>query len=243
MASRSTAAYLRAAADSRAQAIRAQGLGTGGSRPEGSRAAPMSREQRRAAIIEATLPLLREYGQAVTTRQIAEASGIGEGTIFRVFADKAELIDACLDATFDPTPTLKLYAAIDRSLPLEQRLVVAVQILQDRMLAVVELLVALGFPRPPEGSERHRMDPRARIGHDRLLDALTELLEPDREQLRLSPAEIARIARLLTFAASHPKITDSEPMTAQAIVSVLLHGVLAAELAPAEPGGTGEGSC
>jgi AcrR family transcriptional regulator len=194
----------------------------------------MSREQRRAAIIEATLPLLREHGQSVTTRQIAEASGIGEGTIFRVFADKAELVDACLAATFDQAPTLARYAAIDRSLPLEQRLVTAVQILQDRMLSVVELLIALGFPGPPDNGERHRMDPRARFGHSQLLDALTELIEPDRQLLRLPPAEIARIARLLTFAASHPKITDGEPMSAQAIVSVLLHGVLDAEQPPIE---------
>jgi len=191
-----------------------------------ARAAPMSREQRRAGIIEATLPLLREHGQAVTTRQIAEASGIGEGTIFRVFRDKAELIDACLSATFDPAPTLAEFDAIDRGLPLEQRLLAAVQILQDRLLSVVELLIALGFPGPPDGKDQRRMDPRARLGHSQLLDAIAALIEPDRDRLRLSPVETARIVRLLTFAASHPKITDSEPMTAHAIVSVLLHGVL-----------------
>ncbi|MFL6161925.1 MAG: TetR/AcrR family transcriptional regulator [Jatrophihabitantaceae bacterium] len=192
-----------------------------------SRAAPMSREQRRGAIIEATLPLLREHGHAVTTRQIAEASGIGEGTLFRVFADKAELIDACLTTAFDQAPTLELFTAIDRRLPLERKLVAAVRILQDRLLTVVELLIALGFPSPPEGQDRRRMDPRARFGHSQLLDAMTELLEPDRELLRLSPAETARLARVLTFAASHPKITDGEPMRAEEIVSVLLHGVLA----------------
>ena len=192
----------------------------------GSRAAPMSREQRRAAIIEATLPLLRAHGQAVTTRQIAEASGIGEGTIFRVFRDKAELIDDCLTATFDPAPTLQEFAAVDRRLPLEQRLLAAVRILQDRLLSVVELLIALGFPGPPDGEDQRRMDPRARFGHRELLDAITDLIEPDRDRLRLPPAEIARVVRLLTFAASHPKITDGEPMSAQAIVSVLLYGVL-----------------
>jgi AcrR family transcriptional regulator len=192
----------------------------------GSRAAPMSREDRRAAIIDATLPLLRTFGHAVTTRQIAEASGIGEGTIFRVFHDKAELVDACLAATFDQSPTLELFAAVDRGLPLEERLVQAVRILQDRLLSVVELLMALGFPGPPEGQDRRRMDPRARFGHGQLLAAMAELIEPDAEQLRLSATEVARIARLLTFAASHPKITDAEPMTAEEIVSVLLHGVL-----------------
>ena len=187
----------------------------------------MSREQRRAAIIEATLPLLRTSGHAVTTRQIAEASGIGEGTIFRVFQDKAELVDACLGATFDQGPTLELFAAIDRGLPLEARLVQAVRILQDRLLSVVELLMALGFPGPPENQDRRRMDPRARSGHGQLLAAMAELIAPEADRLRLSPTEVARIVRLLTFAASHPKITDAEPMTAEQIVSVLLHGVLA----------------
>ena len=42
-------------------------------------------------IVAATLPLLLEHGELVTTRQIAEAAGIAEGTIFRVFADKDEL--------------------------------------------------------------------------------------------------------------------------------------------------------
>ncbi len=195
--------------------------------PSASRAAPLSRDQRRSAIVQATLPLLREHGHAVTTRQVAEASGIGEGTIFRVFDDKSELIDACLTAAFDQTPTLALFAAIDRGLPLQERLVAAVRILQDRLLSVVELLIALGFPGPPENEDRRRMDPRARFGHAQLLEAIAELLEPDRAQLRLSPVETARIARLLTFAASHPKITDSEPMTAEQIVSVLLYGVSA----------------
>ncbi|MCU1430433.1 MAG: DNA-binding transcriptional regulator, AcrR family, partial [Actinomycetia bacterium] len=36
-------------------------------------------------IVAATLPLLLEHGDRVTSRQIAEAAGIAEGTIFRAF--------------------------------------------------------------------------------------------------------------------------------------------------------------
>ena len=64
---------------------------------------------------------------------------------------------------------------------------------------------------------------------------MAELIAPDADQLRLSPTEVARIARLLTFAASHPKITDEEPMTAEEIVSVLLYGVIAPADSVAEP--------
>jgi AcrR family transcriptional regulator len=72
--------------------------------PQGKRAAALPPEQRRAAIIEAVRPLLAEYGESVTSKQIACAAGIAEGTIFRVFADKDELLDATLDAALDQEP-------------------------------------------------------------------------------------------------------------------------------------------
>jgi len=200
----------------------------------------MSREQRRAAIIEATLPLLRAHGQAVTTRQIAEASGIGEGTIFRVFADKAELVDCCLAAAFDQQPTLRLFAGVDRQLPLQPRLVAAVRILQDRLLAVIELLTALGHAGPPDRRPgppaRNAAEADHRFGPDELLAAFAELLEPDRDQLRLSPLETARVARMLTFAGSHPAITDTQRLSAEQIVSVLLYGVSRAAAPPDDDG-------
>ena len=53
----------------------------------------MPPDERRDAIIDVVLPLLLEHGSDVSTRQIAEAAGIAEGTIFRVFPDKAALLD------------------------------------------------------------------------------------------------------------------------------------------------------
>ena len=50
----------------------------------------MAPEDRRKAILEALIPLLVEQGGDVTTKEIAEAAGIAEGTIFRVFPDKAD---------------------------------------------------------------------------------------------------------------------------------------------------------
>jgi AcrR family transcriptional regulator len=191
----------------------------------------MPRDDRRAAIVAATLPLLREHGPAVTTKQIAEASGIGEGTIFRVFTDKAELVDACLTAAFDQTGTVAQLAAIDRALPLQRRLVEAVTVLQRRLLSVIELMLALGLPRPPDNAGRS--DPRASFGHDQLMDAMAALLEPDGDRLRTGALETARMIRLLTFAASHPKITDDDPMSPDQIVALLLHGILRADGGPA----------
>src|SRR5690625_3506692 len=66
------------------------------------RATPMSADERRAWIIEALLPLLVERGGEVRTKEIAEAAGVAEGTIFRVFTDKRELMLAAAEEAMNP---------------------------------------------------------------------------------------------------------------------------------------------
>ena len=55
-------------------------------------------------IIDAVIPLLLEHGRAVTSKQIAEAAGIAEGTIFRAFGDKETLVQAAIEKYLDPEP-------------------------------------------------------------------------------------------------------------------------------------------
>src|ERR1700726_1404324 len=82
------------------------------------RAAALPPDERRSMIIAATLPLLVEHGEMVTTHDIAEAAGIAEGTIFRVFANKDLLIEAVIDHALDVSSVERAIAAIDASLPL-----------------------------------------------------------------------------------------------------------------------------
>ncbi|WP_454729426.1 TetR/AcrR family transcriptional regulator [Cellulosimicrobium protaetiae] len=74
--------------------------------PERTRARPLSREERRDTIAAATIPLLVEHGAAVTTRQIADAAGVAEGTLFRAFADKDEILHAAVVRSLDPAPAV-----------------------------------------------------------------------------------------------------------------------------------------
>ncbi len=67
-----------------------------------TRAAPLPKDERRRALMDATLPLLREHGLATSTRQIAEAAQVAEGTIFRVFASKADLVHATIADAVSP---------------------------------------------------------------------------------------------------------------------------------------------
>lgn len=74
--------------------------------PERTRARPLSRDERRDAIAAATVPLLVQHGAAVTTRQIADAAGVAEGTLFRAFADKDEILRAAVVRSLDPAPAV-----------------------------------------------------------------------------------------------------------------------------------------
>src|SRR5258705_8373477 len=97
----------------------------------------LSPDERRAALIQATLPLLRTHGAAVTTRQIAEAAGVAEGTIFGVFPDKASLLSAALSSALDQAPVLRALSAIDPELSLRERLRDAVAILVRRLESAI----------------------------------------------------------------------------------------------------------
>src|SRR4029078_8863346 len=87
-----------------------------------SRAAPLPLDERRAALIAATEPLLEQFGREVSTRQIAEAANVAEGNIFRAFPTKDALIDAVLNDVFDVQHTCDELAEIDLRQDVEERL-------------------------------------------------------------------------------------------------------------------------
>src|ERR1700730_16588849 len=93
----------------------------------------LSPDERRAALVAATIPLLHEHGVGVTTRQIADAAGVAEGTIFGGFPAKVSLIRAAVVASLDPAPTVRLLRAIDPTADLRTRLVVVADLLRERI--------------------------------------------------------------------------------------------------------------
>ncbi|MEU5988018.1 helix-turn-helix domain-containing protein [Spirillospora sp. NPDC047418] len=116
------------------------------------RAPGMSPRQRREMIVRTALPLVAEHGTAVTTGQIARAAGIGEATIFRVFADKDELLDACVAEALRPDHVLAEIEAIPLDQPLPARLTeasAAIEAYLARMGLVIGALHATGRPGRP----------------------------------------------------------------------------------------------
>jgi AcrR family transcriptional regulator len=174
----------------------------------------MPPDERRSAIVAATLPLLIAHGEMVTTRQIADAAGIAEGTIFRVFADKDEVIAAVVDAALDTGPLEAHLGDIDPSVSFEDSLLAAVEILQQRVVDIWRLVSSIG----PRFHEQKANRPVVE------LDALVALFEAKRTKLRVEPLVAARHLRTLTLSATHPMMVG-EPMSAVEIVALFLHGV------------------
>jgi AcrR family transcriptional regulator len=193
-------------------------------RSQTGRARPLPPEERRAALIAATVPLVCELGTKVTTRQIAEAAGVAEGTIFRVFDDKDELVSAAVGAVLDPVPLIAELDGIDRTLPLRERMTALVGVMQRRLLRVFGLLSALGMVGPPDQLQEHK--DKVRPTNEMVFDAVERILAPDRDRFRCPIREVAHILRLVTFSGSHPLISDGRMLTAEQIVSVVLDGLL-----------------
>lgn len=197
----------------------------------------MSPEQRRETVIQAALPLVAEYGAAVTTAQIARAAGIGEATIFRVFDDKDAVLQACIATALDPTHVLQELQSISLEQPLAARLVEAIDALDahlGRIGTVIGALHASGTPNrrqhPATGADG---EPRTRssgrdASHAATRQAVTDLFEPDQDQLRL-PAETLADAFLGLFLghqrAPHPQRSN---LPTEQLVNLFLHGALAA---------------
>jgi AcrR family transcriptional regulator len=185
-----------------------------------ARATPLSIDDRRQTLVDATLPLLREYGRTVTTRQIAEAAGVAEGTIFRAFESKDDLILAAVEAGTSMEPFLEDLAGIDAGLAFRERLIEVVARLQARFTGIFALMTALGISGPPQ-ARKH-----TEAGRRRAEEIMVALVEPDADLITCTPAELVHMVRLFTFAGTHPHLSDGRRLTPRQIVDTLLDGVL-----------------
>ncbi len=191
------------------------------------RARPLSPEERRAAILEAVIPLLMERGGAVTTSEMAEAAGIAEGTIFRVFPDKATLLHTAIVSMMDPEPIRAALDAIDPDASAEDQLVAAAEALGRRFETIVSLLgVVRSLPDAPgHRAEAHRTASEAMTA---IAEALTGLFERHQDRLRVAPVQAAVLLRSLVFANAHD-LLDPNRLNVEELVSALCGGILTRE--------------
>ncbi|WP_406044703.1 TetR/AcrR family transcriptional regulator [Micromonospora sp. NBC_00898] len=216
------------------------------------RAPGMTPDRRRAMIVQAALPLLVTHGATLTTAQVARAAGIGEATVFRAFADKEALLDACVVEVLRPDTVLDELAAIPLTQPLADRLSDAASALLahfDRLGVVLGALRAAGRPgrgrrgeETAAGAERGAVPDRPTTpgrpgpGADRpspsareesalaVRRAVAALFAPERDRLRLPADRLAGLFLALLMPARAPLAVPA-PTRAE-LVDLFLHGAL-----------------
>jgi len=192
----------------------------------------MSPEERRAQIVDATIPLVLAQGAAVTSRQIAEAAGVAEGTVFRAFGDKEAVIDAAVTKYLDPEPLRASLRNIDASLPLEFKVRQVLTMLQQRFQGVFAMMAAVGMrERPAHANDAGR-------GYTQIV---AELFEQDAERLGIPTDRIAPFLRALSFVTSIGPFQASGPIEIDELVDLALHGIAGARPAAAGPSALGDG--
>ncbi|WP_177232273.1 TetR/AcrR family transcriptional regulator [Agromyces sp. CF514] len=193
------------------------------------RAKPLSRDERRASIMDAAVPLLVQYGRDVTSKQLAEAAGVAEGTLYSVFQDKDELIHDSIHRHIEATSMVDAIREIPASAELEDVIRTIVELTQHRTEQIFALVAILGFhERTPEQAKRRPPD------NEPVIQAITDVLLPHREQLAVPPRRAAQFIRYATFSMTHPMITNGDIVPAGEISELLLHGFSAR----ADAGGT-----
>lgn len=200
------------------------------------RATPKSVEERRRDIIAAAQPLIAEQGIGVSTRRIADAVGIAEGTLFRVFPTKGALIHAVMAQALDPTDMVDQLDAIAPDLPLVDRVGQVLDVVRRSTERTRALVLALreqamtradgpgtsgdprdratGFGRPfgfgpSAGRDSAGHGPAGlRQTADSFHQAVERVLGPDRERLVVNPDDAASFILIFCMSYLMPPVSQ-----------------------------------
>jgi AcrR family transcriptional regulator len=182
------------------------------------RARPLTPEDRREAILVAVIPLLREHGRDVSSRQLAEAAGVAEGTLFRAFGDKESIIAAASEKIRDPEPLRNALRGIDPDEPTEEKVRQVLELLRERFDEVVQFMTAFRLHGPPPRTEKPE--------DAEWLTVLESIFRPG--ELAISATELGHYLRLLAFGSAIPIFNSALPFTHDELAALVLRGVLPA---------------
>jgi AcrR family transcriptional regulator len=193
------------------------------------RARPLSPDERRAAIVDAVIPLLRAHGRDISTRQIAEAAGVAEGTIFRAFGDKDSIIQAAIQRVIDPEPMRAKLRGIDPDDPTEEKVRQVMALLRERFTGFIGFMTAIGVSGPPPGTRPSDAD---------WITTVRRLFRDD--ELGIPAETFAFYLRMIAFATSVPAFNAPHDFTVDELADLIVHGILGGTARSHFPPSTGK---
>ncbi len=177
-------------------------------------------------IIEAISPLLVTRGAEVTTRELAEAAGVAEGTLFSVFDDKRSLLLAAIKARLDPEPLKVSLSEFSALGTLEEKLVAVARSVLPRLAEVHSLAVVLHGLAVKGRPVEFRAPSFMREWLGAVAASVASLSEPHADELRITPLRVAQLFTTLLFASRMPHATPEEGSSAEELVGFCLNGAL-----------------
>jgi AcrR family transcriptional regulator len=180
------------------------------------RAKPLAPDERRAAILDAVMPVIAEHGREVSTRQLAEAAGVAEGTLFRAFGDKESILTAAVERIRDPEPLRNALRGIDPDDPTDEKVRQVLHLLRDRFTRAVRFMTAMRMQGPPP---RH-----PRPDDNEWLVILERVFRPG--ELTVPVDELGHYLRLIAFGAAIPMFSEGHPFDTDDLAALVLRGVL-----------------
>jgi AcrR family transcriptional regulator len=213
----------------------------------------MAPEDRKAAIVDSVLPLVGERGVDVTSRELAQAAGVAEGTLFRAFGDKTALVGAVavegLHRAAGPEQALAELTAIDPGLPLERRLELVIQTGRGRAAEAMRWMSVLrhlqaALPPVDDDTSRQRMTAfrdkfmAQRLSqHEATVEGITAVLAPDLHRLRV-PVDVAISLIESAIAGAHMRFDNLLPtIPADVLADALVNGLAGPPNEPAKKSG------
>lgn len=178
------------------------------------RAGAMQPEQRRQSIVDATLRLVEAGARGLTTQDIAREAGIAEGTIFRAFSTKDDLLRACLEHALASDPILvELDRAGSRATERE-RAIEACEAIRRHMAYVSPMIEAL----TPLGV--NETDPGRRAEFiDMLVAAVAAMLDGQRRVRRLRATVLVHT---MVGSAARAALPNPPELAVDEVVNLLL---------------------
>lgn len=187
-----------------------------------TRARPLPPAERRASLIAATRQLILDHGPEVTTRQVAEAAKVAEGTLFRVFPTRRDLIAATIADHLSSERLADIFAATPTTTTVDETTEVCLSTAADYVTTFGRFI-----PRPHQAGDQDEIRFRImELWEARVCDIanwMRDRLAPHETQLTIPVKDFAHLVITLAMGYAHGRSPDTT-LTPAALARLALDG-------------------